>query len=49
MPVTFEKVVNSKIKKTLREIRDHSKDDFHQQLFGAVEYFANQKNRDPKR
>lgn len=40
MPVTFDKVVNSEIKNKLREIKDHSKDNFHQQWFGGVECFT---------
>jgi len=39
MPVTFDEVVYSEIKNKLREIKDHSKDNFHQKWFGAVEYF----------
>lgn len=48
MPVTFDKLVNSEIKNKLREIKDHSKYNFHQQWFGAVEDFP-YKNQTPKK
>lgn len=48
MPVTFDKVINSEIKNKLRELKDHSEDNFHQQWFGAMEYFPN-KTRIPER
>lgn len=47
MPAIYNKAVNRKIKNKLKKIKDHSKD-FHQQWFGAVEYFF-YRNQTPKK